>query len=148
MTRIGPRTNAKFRTRLTREWSRACIILSPVMYRFSLSLSLSDRLPFRCFAWQRGNWLKEPKHRATAGLPKSFYSVTIKCILNVRGLSHTSFSSLIPFLGRPWITNRNWSGSFNRLRKWSAHIPCSFTISKWLSLLPFTIVYSIFSSWK
>ena len=28
--------------------------------------------PFRCFAWQRGNWLKEPKHRATSVSPRAF----------------------------------------------------------------------------
>lgn len=113
------------------------IILSP-------AISRSQSLSFRCSTWK----LTKEKNRNVEqpiDFPKN-YSVTIKCTLKVRGLSQTSFSSLIPFRGRPCIINRNWPGSFKRLRKWRAEIPCSFTISKWLSSFPLIIVYSMFSS--
>lgn len=115
------------------------IILSPA------AISCSESLSFRCSTWK----LTKEKNRNVEqpiDFPKN-YSVTIKCTLKVRGLSQTSFSSLIPFRGRPCIINRNWPGSFKRLRKWRAEIiPCSFTISKWLSSFPLIIVYSMFSS--
>lgn len=119
----------------------SCLYISIIL---SPAISRSQSLSFRCSTWK----LTKEKNRNVEqpiDFPKN-YSVTIKCTLKVRGLSQTSFSSLIPFRGRPCIINRNWPGSFKRLRKWRAEIPCSFTISKWLSSFPLIIVYSMFSS--